>query len=204
MLRARDAQRPLFLGSLLLLAVPFCFAGTHPKAALSKPNRDDRAWKKYTNHQAGYCVSYPRRWQHGEVFEGAGMYAATGITRYSLPAGALDISVFPDDSATVKKVSLSGDMQAHLDGLRKYVKAEETQILEQRHIEIAGAEGLLLKARYFDPRERSFWIEEVALTRRDGLLYRMELQARADQVRRFEPVFARFAGSFQFHCGARR
>lgn len=170
----------------------------------SELSKDDRSWKQYANRQTGYCVSYPRRWQKGDAFEGAGMYALTGTTRSSLPAGALDITAFPDAPAALTKISLSGDMQAHLDGLRKYVKAEETQVLEERRLTVAGAEALLLKARYFDPRERSFWVEEVLLTRRNGMLYRMELQSRADQIRRFEPVFARFAASFQFDCHSPR
>ena len=76
--------------------------------------------------------------------------------------------------------------------------------MEQHRLMVGGAEALFLKTRYFDPRERSFWIEEIILTRRNGLLYRMELQSRADQIRRFEPVFARFASSFQFDCRSRR
>lgn len=190
--------RNLLLGTLLLVSSVTGLAGSREKTS-----RDDRSWKRYANRQVGYCVSYPRRWRKGDAFDGAGFYAFTGTTRYSLPAGAVDVTAFSDDIAALKPVSLSGDMQAHLDGLRKYVKAEETKVLEERTLSVGGSDALFLKARYFDPRERSFWVEEVILTRRNRLLYRMELQARADQIRRFEPVFARFARSFQFECDAR-
>ena len=191
--------RLLLLSALIVSTALSSFAGTRKENA----SRDDKAWKRYTNKQIGYCVNYPRRWQKGDAFEGAGFYAATGVTRYSLPSGALDVTALPDEApASIQTVSLSGDMQAHIDGLRKYVKAEETQVIEQRRIIVAGADGLFLKARYFDPLERSFWVEEIVFTRRNGLLYRLELQSRADMVRRFEPVFARFASSFQFDCRA--
>lgn len=127
------------------------------------------------------------------------MYAATGVTKYSLPSGALDVSAV-EDVPKLKTINLSSEMQADIDSLTKFVKAEETKVLEERHTMLAGADALYLKARYFDPRERSSWVKEIVLTRRAGFLYRLELQARSDQLRRFEPVFAKFVNSFQFDC----
>ncbi len=184
----------------LLGTLVFSFAWASGKPRTLTTPRADRGWKRYTNTQWGYCVNYPRRWQRGDAIDGSGIYARTGVTKRSLPAGAVDITAFNDAPAAVKNVSLSSDMEADMDGLRKFVRAEETRILEQRQMTIAGADALFLKAKYFDPREKSFWVEEIILTRRKGRLYRLELQSRADQMRRFEPVFVRFASSFQFDC----
>ena len=184
---------------LLLGTLVFSAAWAATNARKDAHPRDDRAWKRYTNHAVGYCVNYPRRWWKAEAFDGAGMYVTTGVTKYSLPSGALDISAAPDVPA-LKTISLSTDMQADIDSLSKFVKAEDTKVLEQHRLTIADSDALYLKARYFDPRERSSSVKEIVLTRRDGLLYRLELQARSDQLRRFEPVFDRFVNSFQFDC----
>ena len=189
---------------LLLGPLVFSSAWAAGKARTVANPRDDRAWKRYTNPKLGYCINYPKRWQRGNALDGAGIYARTGITKHSLPAGAVDVTAFADAAEPFKNISLTSDMQANIDGLQRFARVEDTQVLEQRRVTVSGEDALFLKAKYFDPRERSSWIEEIILTRRNGLLYRLELQARADQMRRFEPVFARFAGSFRFNCHGRR
>ena len=63
-------QVRLFLLSALIVSTALSsFAGSRNENA----SRDDKSWKRYTNKQVGYCVSYPRRWQKGDAFEGAGI-----------------------------------------------------------------------------------------------------------------------------------
>jgi hypothetical protein len=59
-----------------------------------------------------------------------------------------------------------------------------------------------MKVRYLDPRDRRIWVDEIIFSQRDGLSYRLELEARADQLERFEANFTRFVNSFQMECGS--
>ena len=166
--------------------------------------RQDRAWKQYTNKDAGYCVSYPSRWIKAQGFQGVGISVTTGTTRYGLPIASLDVSAFPDEPATVeaKPISLSDDYETHLVGLKRFIRAEQIETLEERPLAVSGLNALFAKASYFDPKEKSDWIEEIVFTRHDGMTYRLELQSRAAAWQRFQPVFQHFVDSFQVHCGA--
>src|SRR5438270_623208 len=108
-------------------------------------HRLDSAWKKYSNGDMGYCVSYPSRWLRGVAFEGAGMYFETGTKKYGRPSGEMDVSAFSD----VKPVEY---LQTHLEGLKKFERAENLQVLEQRDIPIPGTTASFTKDTYFDPQ----------------------------------------------------
>jgi hypothetical protein len=187
-----------------------CFAllsllPAHPSAR-SIP-RQDSAWKRYHNEQWGYCVSYPSRWLKGDAFDGAGIFVRTGVKKYSLPLGEIDVGVIAshsDSASLTQAVSLADDFRLHLNGLKKFVRAERIEILEQRPMEFLGSPALFTKERYYDPLERRTWVDEVVFVHRSNVLYRLELECRADQLERFEPVFTRFVSTFQFDCSERR
>jgi hypothetical protein len=178
-----------------------------PASAYDKSSRLDRAWKRYVNAKTGYCVSYPRRWVRGDAYDGDGLYAESGMRKLSAPLGSLDISATSEENLTpqaktpaIQPVNFNADAESHMDGLKRFLRVQDTEILDRRPFKLAGADSLLLKTRYFDPREHSSWIEEIVFARKNGVLYRLELQARADQIERFEPIFTRFVNSFQFEC----
>lgn len=180
----------------LLICVAQAFAsGQAPK--------QDRSWKPYENAQWGYCVSYPSRWMKGDAFDGAGIFVATGLKRFSKPLGEIDVGALPAASeADARPASFTfvDDLEAHLNGLKKFERAESLEILEKRGMQVAGVPALFTKDRYYDPQERASWIDEIIFTERKGRLYRLELECRADQVERFEPVFQMFVGTFRFDC----
>jgi hypothetical protein len=159
-------------------------------------NRLDSAWKKYSNDDLGYCVSYPSRWARGEAFDGAGMYFEVGVKKHARPSGEMDISAF----SNLKPVEY---LQTHLEGLKKFERAKDLQVLEQREIPLLGSVALFTKDSYFDPQDRTNWIDEIVLVRHQGVLYRLELECRADQIERFEPVFGQFVQTFRLDCGAK-
>ncbi len=166
--------------------------------------KQDSSWKRYHNQQWGYCVSYPSRWRKGDAFEGAGIFVEAGLKKHSRPTGEIDIGVLPDappaGSAEGAALTLVDDLQAHLDGLKKFERAERMEVLEKRRLDLFGSAALLTKDRYYDPLERSTWVDEIVFTHRKNALYRIELECRADQLERFEPVFTRLVGTFQFDC----
>ncbi len=192
------------------LGIPFrvllyvCFFSLIVTASQTGTLRQDRSWKQYTNKESGYCVSYPSRWIKAQGFEGAGISVTTGKTRYGWPIASLDVGAFPDEPTTVeaKTISLSDDYQTHLVGLKRFVRAEQIETLEERPLAVSGLNALFAKARYFDPREKSDWIEEIVFVRRDGMTYRLELQSKASDAQRFQPIFLHFVDSFQVVCGA--
>jgi hypothetical protein len=165
-------------------------------AKVPSTHRLDSAWKKYSNGDLGYCVSYPSRWQRGEAFDGAGMYFATGLKKYARPSGEIDISAFSD----LKPVEY---LKTHLEGLKKFERAEKLRVLEQREMPLLGGVALFTKDTYFDPLDSTDWMDEMVLAKYQGMLYRLELECRADQVSRFEPVFAQFVQSFRFDCASK-
>jgi hypothetical protein len=177
---------------LLFLAQLVAFSGQAPK--------QDRSWKAYANTQWGYCVSYPSRWLKGDAFDGAGIFVATGEKRFSRPLGEIDVGALPASRPQDSSLTLIEDRDAHLEVLKKFERAESLEILEQREMQVAGAAALFIKDRYYDPQERAAWIDEIIFTERKGTLYRLELECRADQVDRFEPVFQMFVGTFRFDC----
>ena len=166
------------------------YAGSTPKL--------DRSWKRYHNERWGYCVSYPSRWMSGDAFEGGGFFVETGMKKRSRPLGEIDIA------ALSEPFTLLEDVQAHLDGLKKFERAEQMQVLEKREMQLLGQAALFTKDRYYDPQDRASWIDEIVFANRNQTLYRLELECRADQLVRFEPVFTYVVSTFQFDCSAKR
>ena len=163
----------------------------------------DRSWKRYHNRQWGYCVSYPARWRKGDAFEGSGMFVAIGTQKQSNPLGEIDITALPDRSAKAQ-LNFIDIIQVHLDGLKKFQRAQQMELLEQRTMSLVGSPALFAKERYYDPLERTRWVEEIVFAERQNVLYRLELECRADQLTRFEPVFAQFVSTFQLDCPEKR
>lgn len=172
-------------------------------ASAGSSNRLDHSWKQYHNVQRNYCVSYPSRWDKGDAFEGAGLFVETGEKKFSKPLGEIDVAAVPTraEDASAASITLVDDLKLHLAGLAKFERAERLEVLEQRPLELSGNPALFSKNRYYDPLDRSTWIEELVFAHRDDVVYRLELQCRADQSERFEPVFTRFINTFQFECG---
>jgi hypothetical protein len=190
----------VLLGCFALLSLPAV-------ARTGSTLRQDSAWKRYYNEQWRYCVSYPSRWLKGDAFDGAGIFVRTGVKKYSVPIGEIDVGVIPghsDGPSLTPAVSLADDFKLHLNGLKRFVRAERIEVLEQRSLDFSGSAGLFTKQRYYDPLERRTWVDETVFVRRTNVLYRLELECRADQLERFEPVFTRFVSTFQLDCSDRR
>lgn len=174
--------------SLSLLSV-LVYAASTPKL--------DRSWKRYYNDRWGYCVSYPSRWMTGDAFDGGGFFVETGVKKRSRPLGEIDIAALSERFTPVDA------LQAHLDGLKKFERAEQMQILEKREMQILGQAALFTKDRYFDPQDGTSWIDEIVFANRNQTLYRLELECRADQLIRFEPVFTYVVSTFHFDCSSK-
>lgn len=184
-----------------LLVGCFAFSSTALFALAGSVPKQDRSWKRYYNQQWGYCVSYPSRWWKGDAFDGSGIYVETGVKKRSNPLGEIDVAVLPNADGQVKHASgFVQDVQMHLDGLKKFERAQQVEQLEQRRLDLFGVSALFSKARYYDPLERGHWVDEIVFTQRGGVLYRLELECRAEHVARFEPVFTRVVSTFQFDC----
>jgi hypothetical protein len=158
----------------------------------------DSAWRTYANKKLGYCVEYPSRWVRATAFEGEGIYFETGEKKFSLPIAEIDVSVLDD-----KILQTEDYVRIHLEGLRKFERAEQVEILESRAIALPNAAGLLNKNRYFDPQDGKPWVDELVVAVHGQKLYRLELECRADRIGRFEPVFARVLKSFRLDCNER-
>ncbi len=170
--------------------------------AASTP-RQDRSWKRYYNQQWGYCVSYPARWRVGDAFEGAGIFVETGVKKRSNPLGEIDVTALPDHSANPQPTFVD-TVQPHLDGLKKFERAQQMELLEQRPLHLFGSSALFAKERYYDPLEHAKWVDELIFAERQNVLYRLELECRADQLTRFEPVFTQLVSTFRFDCAHAR
>lgn len=195
MLRRRGCY--LLAGSFAVLSFWGVLAGARSN------NRLDHAWKRYRNTQQGYCVSYPSRWVKGDAFEGAGLFVKTGAQKFSKPLGEIDIAavpLHPERDSSAASLTLVDDFKLHLAGLAKFERAERMEVLEQRAVTLSGKPALFTKDRYYDPLERATWIEELVFAHRDLTVYRLELECRADQLDRFEPVFTQVVSTFEFEC----
>ncbi|MFL6544530.1 MAG: hypothetical protein ACJ8LM_05020, partial [Candidatus Udaeobacter sp.] len=141
-------------------------------AALPLPNsaetaltiKPETSWKLYRNKQWGYCVSYPSRWLKGEAFEGSGIFVETGLKKHSRPVAAIDIGAFrnaPEDRRQPTPISLIKNFQLHVEGLKKFQRAEHLEILEKRAMDLSGNAALFTKDRYFDPLDSATWVDEI-------------------------------------------
>jgi hypothetical protein len=186
--------------SLLTLGilVSALLCGTAAKAPHN--NKLDTAWKRYDNKEVGYCVNYPSRWQRGEAFDGAGMYFATGMKKFSRPLGEIDVAAVVQRPAAEPVLPAAEYLQIHLENLKKFERAAQLEVLEQKQINLFGQAALFTKDRYFDPLDNRTWVDEIILARNEDRLYRLELECRADQVERFEAVFSHFVETFKFDC----
>jgi hypothetical protein len=168
-------------------------------------NKQDTVWKRYYNPEAGYCVDYPARWYKADAFDGSGLYVMTGMKKHSRATGEIDIGRFRESAskeAHPANISLQDVFQTHMDGLKKFERAERMEVLEQRPMDIGGVPGLFTKDRYYDPQDRSTWMEEVLFIQSKGEMYRIELECKADQMDRFEPVFSHLVSTIQFSCSS--
>ncbi len=183
----------------------------NPFQVAAKPNGDrmDRSWKRYRNPNLGYCLSYPSRWYRGSAFEGSGLFIETGVRRSAKPSGEIDFGPMGagdgTEDARLKPAGLSErtlkqDFQEHLDGLQKFARAERVEIIDQHSLNLQGSQALYAKNSYYDPLERTSWMEEVVFVRRKGELFRMALHCPPDQIKRFEAVFTYMVSSFEFDC----
>jgi hypothetical protein len=183
-------------------------------AALSRPAaagkigeiKPETSWKLYRNKQWGYCVSYPSRWFKAEAFEGSGMFVKTGVKKHSRPVGEIDVGALPNmpkDPSRLTPISLIENFELHVEGLKKFQRAERLEVLEKRPINLSGSSALFTKDRYFDPQDGRTWVDEIVLVERKETLYTLELECRSDQLGRFEPVFSHFVDTFRFDCGRR-
>jgi hypothetical protein len=134
------------------------------------------------------------------AFEGDGMYVETGVKKFSLPIGEIDVSVVRDGV-----VPLEDYIKLHVESLRKFERAQDVEVLETRAITLRDASGVLIRNRYFDPQDAKPWIDEfaVVMQRDSERIYRLELECRADAVQRFEVVFERVLNSFHLDCNER-
>lgn len=166
----------------------------------------DRSWKTYRNVEWGYCVSYPSRWLRGDALDGAGLFVETGVKKFSKPVGEIDVIVFPEgtvvDHESPVPLTLVDSLKVHLDGLKKFERAEQVEVLESRPMQLLGISALFTKDRYHDPQDRSSWVDEIVFAKYKNRLYRLELTSQTDQLARFEPVFARVVSTFRFECGS--
>jgi hypothetical protein len=174
-----------------------------PSGSAVKIPKQDRAWKQYRNAHWGYCVNYPARWMRDHGFDGIGLFVRTGLTKFSAsPSGGIDVSVQERPSPVRRAVTLdlADSLQFHLEGMVKFQRAQQMQVVEKRQMTIADSPALFIKDQYFDPLERASWMEEVIFASRGDQLYRLELVCRTKEAERFERVFQRVVDSFSFHC----
>ena len=155
----------------------------------------DSSWKTYRNKQLNYCMSYPSRWVRGEAFDGAGIYFEVGARRSSLPIAEINFAQLEDNSSEAAEY-----VQLHLDNLRKFQRVESLELIENRSIQLVDGNGLLTKNRYRDPLDGKDWVDEMAVALRGNVLYRFQLECRAKDITRFEPVFTRVVGSLRVGC----
>ncbi len=168
-----------------------------------RTNRLDRVWKRYRNEQFGYCVDYPARWLKSEAFDGAGMWVGAGAKKRSLPLGEMDVRALRDgvsEHLPTATVSLTESAAIYFHDRKQFQRAQDIQVIDQHAMRLLDAPALFIKDQYRDPLDRHMWIDEVIFAARQQILYRIELECRADQIGRFEPIFQRFAASFQFQC----
>ena len=123
----------------------------------------------------------------------------TGVKKFSRPLGEIDIVAVPDEKIQ-KQVSTVEYVQDHLEGLRKFERAQRMEILDKREMKLLDQPALLLKDSYFDPQDGGTWVDKIVLSRFEGRMFRLELVCRADTLARFEPVFDHFVNSFKFDC----
>ncbi len=185
-----------------LLLGCFAFSSATLLGTAGSPPKQDRSWKRYYNQQWGYCVSYPSRWRRGDAFEGAGIFVETGIKRQSNPLGEIDVAAVPRaaQASALLQFNLIEDVKTHLDGLKKFERAEQMEQLDQRSIDVLGNYALFAKARYYDPLERARWVDEIVFFQKENVVFRLELECRADSINRFEPVFTHVMNTFQLDC----
>lgn len=167
---------------------------------------ENHSWRIYYNPAGQYCVDYPSRWAPAEAFEGAGLLLipSTG-TSWESP-GEIDVEAIADQGTSANGVAgqiLLEEVRMHFDALKKFERAEQLELLEQRNIHFFGASGLFLKGRYYDPQDHAVWVNEIIFAYRASVIYRLQLTSGTDALGRFEAVFARFVNSFQFDCRAR-
>jgi hypothetical protein len=180
----------LVAASLLLLPV---FAGP--------PSSEDRSWKNYYNPQGRYCIDYPSRWTSGGALEGAGFFVKPKSNQYSKPLAEIDVAVLPN---RVAETTLTEEAQLRMAALRNFERAEGLQLIDQHDTQVSGSPALFSRDTYYDPESRIPMVDEVIFANHGGMLYRLELTSRADELGRFEPVFQHQVSSFRFDCPPHR
>lgn len=134
------------------------------------------------------------------------MFVKTGLKKRSRPVAAIAIGAFPnppEDHTQPTPIRLIENFQLHVEGVKKFQRAQRLEILEKRAMDLSGNSALFTKDRYFDPLDGATWVDEIVLVDRNETLYTLELECRSDQLARFETVFRRFVSTFDFDCSRR-
>jgi hypothetical protein len=193
--------------SKVVLCIGIFLPWTLSSGKVAAVPKQDRSWKQYRNTRWGYCVNYPSRWARGDAYDGAGLFVKTGLTKYSAsPSGEIDVSVQTPPYSVKRSavLDLADSMQFHLEGIAKFQRAQQMEVMETRRMTLADSPALFTKDQYFDPLERAAWMEEVIFASRGDQLYRLELVCLAKDAKRFEPVFQQMVNSFSFNCTGTR
>jgi hypothetical protein len=177
--------------TLLIFAACVCLTGS---PGVRKMNRMDRAWKGYRNTRFGYCIAYPSRWVREDAFDGAGFWVEAGEKSGWPPLGEMDVRVLGRSGDPVQFLTL------HLENLKRFERAQQLEVIRRGRGSVRGAPALFAAERYRDQLDGSEWVDELVLTSLGATLYLLELECRADQLSRFEPIFERFSDSFRFEC----
>jgi hypothetical protein len=96
--------------------------------------------------------------------------------------------------------TLLDEVLLHLDNLKKFGLAERLRILERHDTMLSGSPALFARDTYYDPQNHAAMVEEIIFADHAGMLYRLELSSRADELPRMEPLFQHLATSFRFDC----
>src|ERR1035441_5155347 len=110
-----STRTKLLIFALLLAAPGFAGNGTGR-------SKQDSSWKRYANKDFGYCVDYPAKWARDNAFDGAGMYFETGVKKFSMPIGEMDVNASPSPEGLAETVDV------HLQGLRKFQRAQKMEV----------------------------------------------------------------------------
>jgi hypothetical protein len=146
-------------------------------------------------------VDYPARWISGEALDGAGFFLKPGPNRHRTSLAEIDGTVFPDGAAGT---TLIEEARFHADDLRKFELAQQLRLLDQHDTLLFGSPALFTRDTYYDPQNHATMVDEIVFAVHAGMLFRLELASREDELSRFEPVFQHLVGSFRFDCPAHR
>jgi hypothetical protein len=163
------------------------------------------AWTHYRNERWGFCIEYPRNWDHDEGVNKAGIAIFPRQGRAYVRGAQISVGALLAGGSNGRALTVEEGFSEE-DNIRREQGEADLIVVEKHSTTVGDQPAAFRKISYKEASSGIAWVEEVvAFNTKDDVRYAFELKSRPSELARLEPVFNDIIKTFQIECpnGAR-